>query len=323
METRSNHVLVGAVVLILLLVLALFFVWIARVNGGTEKEYDIFFKQSVDGLNKGSTVAFSGVPSGQVKEIALFKDDPQFVRVRISVKDETPILQGTTATLQGVGFTGVSEIQLDGAVKGAPPIACPDTNARVDCPFGVPVIPPKQGGLGAILSSAPQLLERLSTLTEKLTETLSDKNQASITGILANTNRLTKALADRGPELAQTIAETRIAIQKAGDAAQQIGVLAGTTNTLLNDDVRPAAQNLNKAVAAAQHSMESLDAAISDARPGIQSLSKQTLPEVGQLVHDLRQMSQALTSVAEKIDQGGAGSLLGAPKLPDYKGKKK
>jgi phospholipid/cholesterol/gamma-HCH transport system substrate-binding protein len=214
-------------------------------------------------------------------------------------------------------------VQLDGAVKNAPPITCPPDDAKNACPVGVPVIPTKQGGLGALLSSAPQLLERLSTLTEKLTETLSDKNQASISGILANTNRLSKALADRGPELAQTIAETRIAIQKAGDAAQQIGVLAGTTNTLLSDDVRPAAQNLNKAVAAAQHSMESLDSMISDARPGVQTLSKQTIPEIGQLVHDLRQMSSALTSVAEKIDQGGAGSLLGAPKLPDYKGKKK
>ena len=53
METRSNHVLVGAVVLILLAVLALFTVWIARLGGASEKEYDIFFKQAVDGLAKG------------------------------------------------------------------------------------------------------------------------------------------------------------------------------------------------------------------------------------------------------------------------------
>ena len=119
------------------------------------------------------------------------------------------------------------------------------------------------------------------------------------------------------------MAETRVAIQKAGDAAQQIGQLASTTNSVMSDDVRPAMQNLNKAVAAAQHSMESLDAVVTEARPGIQSFSKQTMPEVGQLVRDLRVMSAALTSVAEKIDQGGAGSLLGAPKLPDYKGKKK
>lgn len=322
METRSNHVLVGTVTLILLAILALFFVWIARVNGGSEKEYDIFFKQSVDGLNKGSAVAFSGVPSGQIKEIALWKPDPQFVRVRITVRDETPILEGTTATIEAVGFTGVSQIQLDGAVKGAPPITCPAENPKSACPFGVPVIPTKQGGLGALLSSAPKLLERFSTLTERLTELLSDKNQNSITGILANTNKLTKALADRGPEIAATVAETRVTIQKAGDAAEQIGKLADTTNGVLTDDVKPAMQNLNKAITSARQSADTLNAAIGDARPGLQAFSKQTIPEVGQLVSDLRHMSEALTSVAEKLDQGGAGALVGPQKLPDYKRKK-
>ena len=137
METRSNHVLVGSVVLILLAVLALFTVWLARLNTTAEKEYDIFFKQAVDGVNKGSAVAFSGVPAGQVKEIALFPPDPSLVRVRISVNKEVPILQGTTATIQGVGFTGVSQIQLDGAVKGAPAIVCPEVNPRSVCPLNI------------------------------------------------------------------------------------------------------------------------------------------------------------------------------------------
>lgn len=321
METRSNHILVGSVVLILLAVLALFFVWLSRWGTVEDKKYDIFFKQSVDGLNKGSSVAFSGVPSGQVEEIALFKPDPQFVRVRISVKPETPVLQGTTATIQG-SFTGTSTIQLDGAVKGAPPIVCPEVNPRNDCPFGVPVIPPKAGGLGALLNSAPKLLERLSTLTERLTELLSDRNQASIAGILENTNRLSDALADRGPEIAATLAETRVTIQKAGVAAQQIGALAATTDGLLANDVKPAMGNLNRAVGAAQKSMESLDAILSDAKPAVQGLSKQTLPEVNQLVRDLRVMSQALASVAEKVDQGGVGALAGSPRLPDYEPRK-
>ncbi|MBP2277778.1 MULTISPECIES: MlaD family protein [Sphingomonas] len=318
METRSNHVLVGTVVLILIAVMLLFLVWIARWGTATNKEYDIFFKQSVDGLVVGSTVAFSGVQSGQVKEMSLWKPDPQLVRVRISVNADTPILVGTTATLQG-SFTGTSTVQLDGAIKGAPPITCPAVNPLNDCPNGVPTIPTKAGGLGALLSSAPQLLERISTLTEKLSDVLSEKNQQSITGILANTNRLTKALADRGPDIAATLAETKVTLQKAGVAAEQIGKLADTTNGLLKDDVHPVMGNLNKAIASAQHSMETLDAAVSDARPGLQAFSKQTIPEVGQLVHDLRQMSQALTSVAEKLDRGGASSLIGQSKLPDYK----
>ncbi|HVI98936.1 MAG TPA: MlaD family protein [Sphingomonas sp.] len=321
METRSNHVLVGAVVLILLLVLAFFTVWLARLSGAEEKEYDIFFRQSVDGLAKGSSVAYSGVPAGQVKEIALWKPDPQLVRVRISIDPDIPILRGTTATIQS-SFTGTSTVALDGGGKGQPEITCPEENAVTQCPFGVPVIPTRIGGLGAVLNSAPQLLERLSALTERLTQMLSDKNQASIAGILENTNRLTEALADRGPEIAATLAQTRVAIQQAGDAAEKIGDLAATTNGVLQEDVRPAMANLNEAIKSAKASTDTLNAAIGDARPGLQSFSKQTIPEVGQLVHDLRVMSESLSSVAQKLDQGGAGSLIGPQKLPDYKPRK-
>lgn len=321
METRSNNVFVGAIVLALLVMVALFFVWITRLGGATSKDYDIFFKQSVNGLNKGSEVGYSGVLSGQVVQIALFKDDPQFVRVRIRVDEDTPILQGTTAYVQG-SFTGASTVQLDGAVRGAAPIACPTTDPQRSCPFGVPVIPTRQGGLGALLSSAPELLQRLSTLADRLTLLLSDQNQRAFAAILANTNRLTRQLADQSPQLGTTLAETRLTLQKIGGAADQIAALSQTTNGLVGSDLKPAVAKLGKALDAAQHSLATVDALVADARPGVQQFSKQTLPEVGQLVRDLRVMSAALTSVAEKIDQGGAGALLAQPALPDYKDKK-
>ncbi len=322
METRSNHVLVGAVTLILLAVLAIFIVWLARLGDGSDREYDIFFAQAVDGISPGSPVAFSGVPAGQVKEIAFWPPDPKLVRVRIKVNDNVPILEGTTASINGIGFTGVSQIQLDGAIKGAPAIACPRENPRSACPLDVPVIPTKTGGLGAILNSAPQLVERLSTLTERLTQLLGDKNQASIAGILANTNRLTDALADRGPEMAATIAEMRTAVAQIGAAAEQIGSLADSTRSVMDNSVDPAMQNLNQAVLAAKQSMENLDAAIGDARPGIQAFSQQTMPQATQLVHDLRRTAIALGEIAERLDREGAGSLLSSPRLPDYDPKK-
>src|SRR3546814_4991118 len=86
----------------------------------------------------------------------------------------------------------------------------------------------------------------------------------------------------------------------------------------LSEDVRPAMANLNDAIKSAKASTDTLNAAIGDARPGLQAFSKQTVPEVGQLVHDLRVMSESLSSVAQKLDQGGAGSLIGPQKLPDY-----
>jgi phospholipid/cholesterol/gamma-HCH transport system substrate-binding protein len=187
METRSNHLLVGSVVLAMLVAVLLFVVWLSQASGNTDKQYDIFFKQAVDGLAEGSAVTFSGVPVGQVKSISLVPETPQFVRVRIAVRDSTPILVGTTATMKSVGFTGVSQIQLDPperdprrAASAPREIACPEENRRSQCPFDVPVIPTKPGGLSQLLSSAPELLERVSTLTARLTELLSDRNQQSI-----------------------------------------------------------------------------------------------------------------------------------------------
>lgn len=313
METRSNHILVGAVVLILIAAAAVFTIWLARVSDTNQKVYDIFFKQSVEGLAKGSSVSYRGVPVGQVQEIKLWKDDPNFVRVRISIAEDVPVLIGTTATIQG-SFTGVSTLLLEGAQKGAPPIT------QIG-PAGAPVIPTKQGGLGALLNSAPQLLERLSTLTERLTLMLSDKNQESIEGILRNVDRLSGSLADRGPEIAATLAETRVAIKQAGDAAEQFGKLAGTTNQLLDEQGKPLLTDLRETVARARASMDTLDAVMNDARPGVQNFSNRTLPEVGLLVRDLRDMAEALSGVADRINQGGAGSLVGSRKLPDYQPK--
>ena len=319
MENRSNHVLVGGVVLALIVVTLAFLVWIAGFSGKREQHYDIFFKTGVAGLNKGAAVTFSGVPVGTVEEIALMPQSPEFVRVRISVKEGVPILQGTTATIAGVGFTGVSQINLDGAIKGAPPIACPDQGAETACPFGDPVIPTKPGALGELLNSAPQLLEKLSTLTERLGELLDDRNRNSIGNILANIDRISGALADRSGDIGPMLADTRVAIRQAGDAATKIGDLAQGVNANLG----PAMGNLNKAIASAQHSMQTLDSAITDARPGLKTFSTQTIPNANQLIRNLNEMSEALTDVATKLNRGGAGALVGGGKLPDYKSGRK
>lgn len=311
METRSNHVLVGGVVLGLLTALVLFIVWISGINDGRQKEYDIFFQQSVEGLTKGGVVTYAGVPSGEVRKIELWKQNPGFVRVRISVDEETPILQGTTASLQG-SFTGPSSILLDGARKGAPPITD-------EGPTGVPVIPTKRSGLGALLVSAPVLMERLNTLTERVTQLLNDDNQNSVGNILRNAERLTGTLADNAPQIEAALAETRATIRAAGQAADSLAALGANANAMLAEDGRPMVRDLRAAAAQAKSSMAALDAALGDARPGLQAFSTQTVPELGQLVRDLRVMSESLSNVAARLDQGGAGAILGGPKLPDYK----
>ena len=172
------------------------------------------------------------------------------------------MLQGTTAQIKGVGFTGVSEIQLDGAVKGARPLT------QVG-PQGCPVIPASSGGLGALLNSAPELIDRIQRLTERLTELLSDKNQNSIADILENVDthhrrprrararprRRDRRRAHRRPQCRHRRAARRRSCRQHQPAGQRARP---------SPPPRICARRSRRS----QRAADNLDAMIADARPG-------------------------------------------------------
>ncbi|MEP0393069.1 MAG: MlaD family protein [Erythrobacter sp.] len=313
METRANHLWVGAVTLGLLIALAAFIIWIARLNQGASNEYDIFYKQSVAGLVNGSQVSYAGVPVGQVREIALSSEDPEFVRVRVRVRDEVPILVGTEATIQA-SFTGVSTILLDGARKESPKLTC-ETTA---CPEGRPVIPPGRGGFGEIVANAPLLLERLATLTEQLNLILGPENQEQLAGILENSNRLTRELANAAPALQGTMAELETTLKEAGEALEAFEKVATTTDDLISKEGPQITKELSETLASANAAATSLSAMLEDARPATRALSETTLPTVEATLQELRTTSRSLRAITDRLEAEGAGSLIGGRPLPEY-----
>jgi phospholipid/cholesterol/gamma-HCH transport system substrate-binding protein len=76
---------------------------------------------------------------------------------------------------------------------------------------------------------------------------------------------------------------------------------------------------LRQTLTNADRSMVQLQAAIGDARPGIQAFTNQTLPEVGQLMRDLRATSESLREVSDRLNQQGIGGVIGGQRLPDYR----
>lgn len=313
METKANHLWVGAVTLVLLAALAAFVVWIARINQGAANEYDIFYQQSVAGLANGSQVSYAGVPVGQVIDISLSREDPEFVRVRIRVKDEVAILVGTEATIQS-SFTGVSTILLDGARKNQPLISC-ETTA---CPEGRPVIPPGKGGLGEIFANAPLLLERLATLTENLNTLLGPENQEQISGILANSNRMTGELADAAPQLEATLAELQLTLRESSEALDAFEQVTLSTDNLINKEGSALAEELRATLRSANEASAALAATLEDTRPAARALRETTLPAAEATLQDLRTTSRSLRAITERLENQGAGSLLGGQPLPEY-----
>lgn len=311
MENRSNYVIVGSVALAMVIGVFLMAMWLARFSGGEKRDYDILFKQSITGLALGSPVAFKGVAVGKISQIQILPDRPDIVRVRITIEEEVPILEGTTAAVEGVGFTGVSQIQLSGAKEGAKPITGP-------APYGAPLIPAGGGGLGELLSTAPEVLNNVARLTERLNDLLKDENRAALSGILKNTEVTTAALARSAPDLAVAISEARTTMTTATATLQRFEALAGSGQSLIDGDLRPLAADLRRATARAETTLAQVEAITAAAQPGVAQLSSQTVPEATQLIRELRETTARLGAIAAKLDEDPAGALIGGRRLPEY-----
>lgn len=311
MENRHSHVLVGAVTLILVLALFGFVLWLSRFSREEKAEYDIFFAQSVAGLAVGSNVSFSGVPVGQVTKIALMPETPEFVRVRVALDPEVPVLEGTTASLQGVGFTGVTEIQLTGGMRGQAPLTEPG-------PYDVPVIPAMASGFGELLESAPQVLERVSVLLARLNEVFDDQNRKSLASTLKNLDSTTTVLAEEGPAIRAALREAEKTLAATTRAADSLAKAGATADTMLTEDGKPLLAELKRAIVTTEATLRRVEKLSAAAEPGVNTLATQTVPQVNQLVADLRDVSQQMGALAAKLDEDPLGAVTGGRPLPDY-----
>src|SRR3546814_4898933 len=98
---------------------------------------------------------------------------------------------------------------------------------------------------------------------------LSDRNQASIAGILDSTNRISRELANRAPEISATLAEARLAVRQSGADAEEIGQLAGTTNELLATDGKPRVKEMRQSEQQANKPMAAIDETMQGDKTGV------------------------------------------------------
>jgi phospholipid/cholesterol/gamma-HCH transport system substrate-binding protein len=188
METNINYTAVGAFVIVLFSFITLSIIWLsAGFSVDQYTPYQVFMKESVNGLGVDSAVEFNGVNVGAVKSIEISQKDPQVVILLLNVKTNTPITLGTHATLNMKGLTGIGYLSL--IDKGT------DTRLLRALP-GQPY---------PVINTAPSLLVRFDTAMTELNESvhqvsvsiqslLDQRNLRSIKQILQNMQTATQSM---------------------------------------------------------------------------------------------------------------------------------
>ena len=344
METKANHLAVGAFVLVVLAGLFGFVVWLGK--GEIDREVDryyVFFRGSVSGLTTSSTVRFRGVPVGAVSDIRIDPDNSEQVRVMIEVTRGTPIKADAVASLELQGITGLVNVQLGGGTKDSPPLV-PKPGEELA------VIAAAPSTLQALVEDIPQVVARFTTMIERATFLLSDDNITAISEVLTNLSKLTTSLASSSVEfdgLAKDIAGDIAASAKkvrqttAGidslvkalreriptlvddasatlnDASATLKTAEGTLRAVggsvdaLTDEARLTLRAVRDSAEALAITSVKLNAMVDENRAALVDFSSEGLYELSQFLVEARALVDSLTRVSNRFESDPARFLFG------------
>lgn len=151
MDRNVNYVLVGLFVIFTIIAIILFAIWVSNTKYKKEyKYYLIRFKESVSGLNVGSSVKYKGIKIGSVHSLSIDQEDPNIIDVTVKILKNVPIKEDARAILTYQGITGLASIEIKGGSKGSKELP-----ARVDKPY------PE-------IKTAPSIITRLDTTLSSL-----------------------------------------------------------------------------------------------------------------------------------------------------------
>lgn len=312
METRSNTVAVGAFVIIGMIVLAVFTMWLGRASlDEVSERYTIFFSESVAGLQEGSRVLYRGVPVGEVSRIALERQPPHRVNVTVELRDDTPILTSTTATLSSQGLTGIAQIELEGEMEGGAPLEAAEGQRY-------PVIESRQSALGAVLTSFPDLLERATVMIDRASAFVSPENEALLRELTGEMLTIVQTFSSRSDEIGYLIDDSGALVMNLDGLVAELRVdsarLSDSVDAMLNgvtQNADTAAAQFGAMAGAISNTAETFDSILADSADGITDFATGGLNDISLLVTDLRGLSQDLSRLARRLERSPSDFIFG------------
>ena len=315
MEPKVNYVLVGSFVVLLGAAVLGAILWLGKTDyRGVYDRYEVYMRESVAGLSVNSTVRYRGVEVGRIKDIALSPDNPEEVRLTLDIARGTPIKTDTIAVLEAQGLTGLAWLNLTGGSREAPALVASEGQEYPVIKTGPSLFYLLEEAISRLLSEKgfPGLLADLDQAAKSAAEMLNEENRT----------RLNQTLKDLS-EVAQTIAARKDQLDRGLTGAMQSGENLAKMTKSFDEQVPALLMRINKSAAALQTLTEELaktsrtvGAAVNETKPGLEQFSRETLPETGQLVAELRQLTATLNRVAREIERQPDSLVFGRKTLP-------
>ena len=179
MDTRINFFKIGLFVIAFVTALLILVFWLGKYGFEKKKfdEYTIYFRESVSGLNIGSSIKYKGFEVGNVSEIKLNPHNSEEIQIDIVIKKGTPIKEDNYAILGNLGITGLKYIELKGGTN--------DSALLKENESGIKIIQSKTSDLVSLFDSTQDITQEFMLVLNQIKKVLDDKNIDKFSKILS------------------------------------------------------------------------------------------------------------------------------------------
>lgn len=313
--TRAQKVRLGIFLAVGLTVLVggiLFLAGLKLIEG--RDEYVVRYRDSdvsLNGLEVGSPVKYSGIRVGRVDAVHVDPDDVSVIMVELSLDEDTPVAENSKADLGSQGITGLKYIELTRGRAGAR-IREPGE----EIPAGTSIFDNLAQKADQIAGKAEVVLDRVAVLTsEEHLGKLMDSSEKLITtlnGVLIDNRESLKTLA---ASMSGTAEQANLLAAELAKTAKQANALLNEATVLVkNSKGTPARLDafLVEGTAVLKESKVLLGPeGVQKTLARVNSMLAQTNRQVVETVGMLREAAQNAAVFTEKIRDDPSLLLLG------------
>ena len=304
MERNAHYALVGAVSALLFLSLLVFGVWLAQLQFTSQYAiYDVDFKGPVRGLSAGGDVYFNGIKIGDVTKLSLDRLNPDRVVARVRVSADAPIKTDSTGSLEPLGITGVTYIQIAAGSLHKPMLK------DVTPPGQIAVIHTTTGALEGLLQGGGDVLARSVEALDRVNTLLSDRNMANFSTTLSNVRDATGLVRSQGALLADLDATVR----ELNTTSRHIDTLTQDTDGLVTGEGRKTLLNLDAAAVQLRATATDAQGFVARLQGPTQDFAANGLPQLSRAVVSLQTAAESLDRLVGEVEQNPRQLLTKAP----------
>jgi phospholipid/cholesterol/gamma-HCH transport system substrate-binding protein len=312
MARKTSKFMIGLFVIIGVSIGLIAIIWLGASKyfekGGT---YATYFDESVQGLQKDSTVKYRGVDVGRVEKIRVAPDNALIeVVMKINLKGE--LQRSHIAQLKPAGITGIVFIELDRKGPGEQ-----DLSPKLSFASEYPIIASKPSDIKQILSGVQGVLENLNKIDAKGISEGIVSTVANLNGVIT---KVDNALAEK--RLDEIIVEVKNTLVKVQNFATNIeGEIHALNLAKTGAHLENTTAKIDKIVNSGE-----IEAALKEAKETIGKLNqwvdrldKRSLTitnDVKVISENLRRASESLDMLIERVYASPSDLLFGQPPPP-------